>query len=293
MSVKALYICQKFFSMRLSPVHITNFKVDGGAMFGVVPKILWSKKYPADEDNLLNLSLRSLVVDNGENVILIDNGYGDKQSKKFFRHVQLNGGDGLEGGLNKAGYNLEDITDVILTHLHADHCGGGVKKAAEGKGYEMVFPNARYWVSRQQWDWAVSSNPREADSFLEENLLPMMGHGKLHMVEKAGKLFEGIEVRIVNGHTPGQLIPIIDYKGTKLVFAADLIPTVAHIPLLWNMSYDLNQLATIQEKRDILEESLSNNYILFFEHDVRTECCTLKDTPKGIREDRLFKFSDI
>jgi len=262
-------------------------------MFGVVPKILWSKKYPADEDNLLNLSLRSLVVDNGENVILIDNGYGDKQSKKFFRHVQLNGGDGLEGGLNKAGYNLEDITDVILTHLHADHCGGGVKKAAEGKGYEMVFPNARYWVSRQQWDWAVSSNPREADSFLEENLLPMMGHGKLHMVEKAGKLFEGIEVRIVNGHTPGQLIPIIDYKGTKLVFAADLIPTVAHIPLLWNMSYDLNQLATIQEKRDILEESLSNNYILFFEHDVRTECCTLKDTPKGIREDRLFKFSDI
>ncbi|MBN1387174.1 MAG: MBL fold metallo-hydrolase [Bacteroidales bacterium] len=279
--------------MRLSPVHITNFKVDGGAMFGVVPKLLWNKKYPSDENNLINLALRSLLVDNGENVILIDNGYGDKQSEKFFSHVYLNGGDGLEGGLRKAGCGLEDVTDVVLTHLHADHCGGGVKKAEEGKGYEMVFPNAKYWVSRQQWDWAVNPNPREADSFLEENLLPMMGHGKLHMVEKPGKLFEGFDVRIVNGHTPGQLIPVIAYKGTKLVFAADLIPTVAHIPLLWNMSYDLDQLTTIEEKRNILEESLSNNYILFFEHDIHTECCTLKDTPKGIREDRLMKFSDI
>jgi glyoxylase-like metal-dependent hydrolase (beta-lactamase superfamily II) len=279
--------------MKLSPVHITNFKVDGGAMFGVVPKVLWKKKYPSDEENLINLALRSLVVDNGENVILIDNGYGDKQSKKFFSHVHLNGGDGLEGGLRKAGYGLEDITDVVLTHLHADHCGGGVKMTEEGKGYEMVFPNARYWVSRGQWDWAVNPNPREADSFLEENLLPMMGQGKLHMVENAGKLFEGFYVRIVNGHTPGQLIPIIDHKGTKLVFTADLIPTVAHIPLLWNMSYDLDQLTTIQEKRDILEESLSNDYILFFEHDIHTECCTLKDTPKGIRQDRLIRFQDI
>jgi len=279
--------------MKLSPVHITNFKVDGGAMFGVVPKVLWNKKYPSDEDNLINLALRSLVVDNGENVILIDNGYGDKQSKKFFSHVHLNGGDGLEGGLREAGYGLGDVTDVVLTHLHADHCGGGVKKAEEGNGYEMVFPNAKYWVSRRQWDWAVNPNPREADSFLEENLLPMMGQGKLHMVEKPGKLFKGFSVRIVNGHTPGQLIPIIDYKGKKLVFAADLIPTVAHIPLVWNMSYDLDQLTTIQEKKDILEESLSNNYILFFEHDIHTECCTLKDTSKGIRENLLMRFQDI
>lgn len=279
--------------MKLSPVHISNFKVDGGAMFGVVPKVLWNNKYPADEDNMIDLALRSLLVNNGENVILIDNGWGDKQSKRFFRHVNLYGGDGLEGGLRKAGYELGDITDVVLTHLHADHCGGGVKKAADGKGYEMVFPNAKYWVSRQQWDWAINPNPREADSFLEENLLPMMGHGKLHMVEKAGKLFEGVSVRMVNGHTPGQLIPIIDYKKTKLVFAADLIPTVAHIPLLWNMSYDLDQLATIREKREILEESLANKYILFFEHDIHTECCTVKDTTKGIREDRLMRFRDI
>jgi len=262
-------------------------------MFGVVPKVLWNKRYPADEDNLINLALRSLVVDNGENVILIDNGWGDKQGKKFFSHIHLNGGDGLEGGLKKAGYSLDDITDVVLTHLHADHCGGGVRKVAGSKAYEMVFPSAKYWVSRQQWDWAVNPNPREADSFLEENLLPMLGHGKLHMVEKAGKLFEGFEVRIVNGHTPGQLLPVIDYRGTKIVFAADLIPTVAHIPLLWNMSYDLDQLATIKEKRDILEEALTNKYILFFEHDVFTECCTVKDTTRGIREDRLMNFSEI
>ncbi|HCC70365.1 MAG TPA: MBL fold metallo-hydrolase [Bacteroidales bacterium] len=279
--------------MKLSPVHISNFKVDGGSMFGVVPKVLWSKKSPADEDNLINLALRSLVVENGTNIILIDNGWGDKQSRKFFRHVHLNGGDGLEGGLRKAGYSLEDITDVVLTHLHADHCGGGVKKADNGKGYEMVFSNARYWVSRQQWNWAIKSNPREADSFLEENLLPMMEKSKLHMVENEDKLFEDFSVKIVNGHTPGQLIPVIDYKGTKLVYVADLIPTVAHIPLLWNMSYDLDQLTTIEEKREILEESLANNYILFFEHDVFNECCTLKDTPKGIRENRLMRFSDI
>ncbi|MCF8223252.1 MAG: MBL fold metallo-hydrolase [Bacteroidales bacterium] len=279
--------------MKLSAVNISNFKVDGGAMFGVVPKILWNKKYPADKDNLINLSLRSLVVDNGENRILIDNGWGDKQSRKFFRHVHLNGGEGLEGGLAKAGYGLDDITDVVLTHLHADHCGGGVKKSDKGKSYEMVFPNARYWVSRQQWDWAVKPNPREADSFLEENLLPMMGHGKLHMVEKPGKLFEGVSVRFVRGHTPGQMIPVIDYKDTKIVYTADLIPTVAHLPLLWNMSYDLDQLATIEEKKSLLEESLTNDYILFFEHDIYTECCTVKDTIKGIREDRLMKFADI
>ncbi|MDZ7738801.1 MAG: MBL fold metallo-hydrolase [Bacteroidales bacterium] len=279
--------------MKLSAVHISNFKVDGGAMFGVVPKALWNKKYPADENNLINLALRSLVVDNGENVILIDNGWGDKQSSRFFRHVHLNGGDGLEGGLKKAGYSLADITDVVLTHLHADHCGGGVKKSENGKGYEMVFPNAKYWVSRQQWDWAIKPNIREADSFLEENLLPMMGHGKLFMVEKPGKLFEGFSVRIVNGHTTGQLVPVIDYKGTKVVYAADLIPTVAHLPLIWNMSYDLDQLATIEEKKQILGEALRNKYVLFFEHDIFNECCTLKDTPKGIREDRLLKFSDI
>lgn len=282
-----------FIIMKIAPIHISNFMVDGGVMFGVVPKLLWSKRYHADENNLINLSLRSLIVDNGEQVILIDNGWGDKQSKKFFKHVYLNGGDGLEGGINKAGYSPEDITDVVLTHLHADHCGGGVKRNHDRTGFELTFPNADYWVSRTQWEWAVNPNIREADAFLEENILPMMDSGHLKFVDQEGELFAGFSVRIVNGHTPGQIIPVIDYKGTKLVYTADLIPTVAHLPLLYNMSYDLDQLATIEEKRSILSEAFHNNYYLFFEHDVRYECCTLKETPKGFREDRLMRLSEI
>lgn len=277
--------------MKVSTVHISNFRIDGGAMFGVVPKSLWSRRYPADENNLINMSLRSLIIDNGKEVILVDNGWGDKQSEKFFRHVYLNGGDGLIAGIEKAGYKAEDITDVVLSHLHADHCGGGVRRSDSGKGFEMVFPEAKYWISRKQWEWAIDPNPREADSFLEENILPMMEHGRVHFVEEEGELFDGFSVRIVNGHTPGQIIPIIKYKDTSLVFMADLIPTMAHLPLIWNMSYDLDQLASIEEKREILEESFRNNYILFFEHDLYNECCTLKETPKGIRQDRVFRLT--
>lgn len=279
--------------MKVIPVHISNFRIDGGAMFGVVPKMLWSRRYQSDDDNLINLSLRSLIVDNGTNVILVDNGWGDKQDEKFFRYVYLNGGDGLEGGIRKAGYQPEDITDVVLTHLHADHCGGGTRWNSDRTAFELTFPNADYWVTRKQWEWAVDPNMREADSFLEENLLPMKDSGHLRFVEEDGELFDGFSVRIVNGHTPGQLIPVIRYGKYTLVYAADLIPTVAHIPLIWNMSYDLDQLATIEEKSRILTEALENNYILFFEHDVNTECCTLKSTPKGVREERLFNFSDI
>jgi glyoxylase-like metal-dependent hydrolase (beta-lactamase superfamily II) len=279
--------------MKVIPVHIANFRIDGGAMFGVVPKLLWDRRYPADENNQINLSLRSLIVDTGNHVILIDNGWGDKQDEKFFRHVHLNGGDGLEDGIRKAGYSIEDITDVFLTHLHADHCGGSTKWNTKRTGYELSFPNAEYWISRSQWEWAVDPNIREADSFLEENLLPIKDSGRLRLVDEEGELFPGFSVRFVNGHTVGQMIPLIDYSGTTLVYTADLIPTIAHLPLIWNMSYDLDQLATIEEKRTLLQESLDNNYILFFEHDVFTECCTLKETPKGIREDQLFNFSDL
>lgn len=279
--------------MRLSIVHISNFMVDGGAMFGVVPKVLWNKKYPANKNNLINLSLRSLIVDNGEQVILIDTGYGHKQNEKFFKHAYINGGDGLVGGIEKAGYRAEEITDVVLTHLHADHCGGTVRRKKDSEGKELTFPNANIWVGRAQWEWAVEPNLREAGAFLEENILPIMDSGRLHLVDEETELFKGFSVRIVNGHTPGQLIPIIDYKDTKLVYTADLIPTVAHIPLIWNMSYDMDQLATIEEKRSILDEAYNNNFILFFQHDLNVECCTLKETPKGIREDRLFRFSEI
>jgi glyoxylase-like metal-dependent hydrolase (beta-lactamase superfamily II) len=279
--------------MKVSPIHISNFMLDGGAMFGVIPKSLWSRKYPSNENNLINMSLRSLLVDNGEHLILIDNGYGDKQDEKFFKHTHLNGGDGLINGIKKAGYKPEDITDVFLTHLHSDHCGGGVRRNESGTGFELTFPNADYWVSRSQWEWAINPNIREASSFLEENLLPMMDSGHLRFVDNDGKLFKGFSVRTVNGHTPGQLIPIIDYKDTRIVFGADLIPTMAHIPLLWNMSYDIDQLATIEEKKSLVKECLDNNYIIFFEHDAYVECCTLKDTPKGVMGDKTLEISDL
>jgi len=279
--------------MRLSTVHISNFMVDGGAMFGVIPKTMWSKKYPSNEDNLINLSLRSLIIDNGEQLILVDTGYGDKQGDKFFKYAYINGGDGLIGGIRKAGYQPEDITDIVLTHLHADHCGGTVRRKEGSKGFELTFPDANIWIGRAQWEWALEPNLREAGAFLEENILPMMDSGRLRLVDEEGELFKGFSVRIVNGHTPGQLIPVIDYKGTKLIYTADLIPTVAHIPLIWNMSYDMDQLATIEEKRSVLDEAYHNNYILFFQHDLNVECCTLKDTPKGLREDKLLTFSEL
>lgn len=278
--------------MKIKSLHISNFRVDGGAMFGVIPKGLWSRRSVADENNMINIALRSLVIEFGDQVILIDNGWGDKQDEKFFRHVHLNGGDGLVDGLAKVGYGTEDITVVLLTHLHADHCGGGVKRSSDRSGYELTFPNADYLVSREQWEWALGGNIREAGSYPEENLLPMLESGRLKFIDE-GELFPGLSLRMVNGHTPGQLIPLIDYKETKIIFVADLIPTVAHIPLLWNMSYDLDQLATIREKESLLKESLDNNYILFFEHDLDIECCTLKETPGGIREERTFALHEI
>jgi glyoxylase-like metal-dependent hydrolase (beta-lactamase superfamily II) len=259
----------------------------------VVPKVLWSRVYPADENNLCNWALRSLLVDTGERIILIDNGYGDKQDPKFFSRVHLNGGDGLEGALNKAGYRFGDITDVLLTHLHADHCGGGVKMNEARPGFELTFPNAIYWVSLAQWELAVNPNIREADAFLEENLFPMMDSGHLRFIDEETELYPGFSIRIVNGHTPGQIIPVVDYNGTTLVFVADLIPSTAHVPLVWNMSYDTNPLITIDEKKKILEESLEKKFILFFQHDLYTECCTLHQTPKGIRADKKFNSSDI
>jgi len=279
--------------MKIIPVHIANFRIDGGAMFGVVPKTLWDRRYPADENNLINLSLRSIIVDNGEKVILVDNGWGDKQDENFFKYVYLNGGDGLEKGINKAGYSMDDITDVVLTHLHADHCGGSTRWNSDRTGYELTFPGADYWVTRTQWEWAANPNMREQDSFLEENLKPIKDSGRLRFIEGEVEIFNGFSVRIVNGHTPGQVLPVIKYGKYTVVYMADLVPTVAHLPLIWNMSYDLDQLATIEEKRSVLEEARDNGHILFFEHDVVNECCTLKDTPKGIREDKLFKFSDL
>ncbi len=278
--------------MELHIVHISNFKIDGGAMFGVVPKALWQKVYPADENNLCNWALRSLLIVTGDRRILIDNGYGDKQDEKFFRYVYLNGGDGLEGGLRKAGFTPEDITDMVLTHLHADHCGGGIRRNAGG-GYEPVFPNATYHISRAHWEWATHPNPREKDAFLPENILPMQESGQLRLWDREGELAPGITLRFFHGHTRGQIIPFIRYHDRTIVFMADLIPSVAHLPLVWNMAYDIEPLVTLEEKAAFLREAYENQYILFFEHDLYHECCTLRKTPKGYRADKIFTLREF
>jgi glyoxylase-like metal-dependent hydrolase (beta-lactamase superfamily II) len=284
--------------MKLFPVNITNFKIDGGAMFGVVPKVLWEKQYPADENNLCNWALRSLLIDNGERVVLIDNGFGNKQSEKFISRFYLNNYAGLEKALAEHGYKPSDITDMVLTHLHYDHCGGGVKYNEDKTAYELTFPNAQYWVGKKQWETAMNPNKREKDSFLEENLVLMMNSGSLNLIEGDTELFPGFSVRVYNGHTLGQLIPFITFKdrGEKdstLVFVADLLPSVAHIPLSWIMSYDVLPMVTLKEKEEFLKEAEEKNYVLFFQHDLYHECCNLTKTPKGIRAKDKFLLREM
>jgi len=277
--------------MKVQLFNIASFKVDGGAMFGVVPKVLWSRVYSADENNLIDIPLRSLIIETGGHVILVDTGWGDKQDEKFFRHVHMHGGEGLIEGLKNRGYKPEDITDVFLTHLHADHCGGGVKRNSSGTGYELTFPLATYHVSRAQWEWAVKNNLREADAFLEENILPIEQSGHLNLVDEEGELFSGFSVLMCFGHTPGLMLPVIKFNDKTLVYTGDLIPSSAHIPLIWNMSYDIESLRTIDEKESLLKKALEENYILVFQHDKDVECCTLEMTPKGIRAKEKFDFS--
>lgn len=279
--------------MNVDIFNIANFRVDGGAMFGVVPKALWSRVYGADENNLIVLTLRSLIVQTEGRIILVDTGWGDKQDDKFFRHTYIHDGEGLLEGLRKRGFEPGDITDVVLTHLHADHCGGGVIRSREWAGFELTFPDAIYHVSRTQWEWAVRNNPREEDAFLEENILPIGDSGHLNLVDEDCELFEGFSVRIYYGHTPGLMIPFIKYKGTTLVYTGDLIPTIAHLPLIWNMSYDIESLRTIDEKSKLLEEALAGNYILVFQHDDSSECCTLRMTEKGIRAGEKGRLVDL
>jgi glyoxylase-like metal-dependent hydrolase (beta-lactamase superfamily II) len=279
--------------MKIQLFNIASFLIDGGAMFGVVPKVLWSRVYNSDENNLIVLTLRSLIIETEGRVILVDTGWGDKQDEKFFRHVHLHGGEGLMEGLMNRGYKPEDITDVFLTHLHADHGGGAVKRSLTGTGYELAFPNAVYHVSRTQWEWAAKNNLREADSFLEENILPIGQSGRLNLVDEECELFPGFSFRMCYGHTPGLMIPVIKYKDKTLVYTGDLFPTVAHIPIIWNMSYDIESLKSIDEKERMLKEALAGNYIFVFQHDEFIECCTLEMTPKGIRAKDKFNFSEI
>ena len=288
--------------MKLHTVTGGYFKLDGGAMYGVVPKSMWNKLNPADENNLCNWALRCLLIEDGNRLILIDNGCGDKQDAKFFSHYYLHG-DTLDISLNKLGFHKEDITDVFLTHLHFDHCGGSIIR--NGDKLVPAFKNAVYHSNEEHWQWATVPNDREKASFLKENILPIKESGQLqflHVPDKGfapnGKLSstpfaENISVRFVNGHTDKMMLPQIHYKGRTIVYMADLLPSVGHIPLPYVMAYDMFPLTTLQEKKSFLQEAVENDYILYFEHDPVNECCTLQTTEKGIRQKDIFSLTDI
>ncbi|HEX7904014.1 MAG TPA: MBL fold metallo-hydrolase [Chitinophagaceae bacterium] len=286
--------------MKLYSINTGYFKLDGGAMFGVVPKSIWHKINPADENNLCAWALRCLLIEDGNRLILVDNGNGDKQDAKFFSHYYLHGDDTLDRSLAKYGFHRDDITDVFLTHLHFDHCGGTIMR--EGDKLLPAFKQAKVWSNKEHWDWAVYPNEREKASFLKENILPIKENGQLHLVEVAdvndGKLGETvftdtISVRFVNGHTHAMMLPQVRYKNKTIVFMADLLPSQGHIPLPYIMGYDMFPLTTLNEKKSFLKEALEGEYILFFEHDPVYECCTLRQTERGIRPDRFFKLEEI
>jgi len=279
--------------MKVYTIDTGYFKLDGGAMFDVVPKVLWSKTKPTDENNLCPWAMRSLLIEDGNRLILIDNGIGDKQDDKFLRHYYLHGDVNLDLSLKKQGFSRDDITDVFLTHLHFDHCGGSVKWNKDRSGFEMNFKNANYWSNKDHWQWATKPNKREKASFLEENIIPIEESGHLKFVEKEGELFDNFSTLFVNGHTEAQMIPHIRYKGKTVVFAADLLPSTGHIPLSYVMGYDTKPLVTLSEKEKFLNEAADNNYIIFLQHDNYNECCTVHKTEKGVRLKESFKLSDI
>ena len=276
--------------MNLHTINTGYFKLDGGAMFGVVPKTIWNKINPADDNNLCNWALRSLLIEDEKRLILIDTGIGDKQDAKFFGHYYLNGDDTLHKSLGALGFSANDITDVFLTHLHFDHVGGAVTLEA-GK-LIPAFPNATYWSNEQHWNWAVNPNDREKASFLKENILPLQESGKLKFVHSPS-FNPAISIRFVHGHTESMMLPQISFKNRTVVFMADLLPSTGHIPLPWVMAYDMFPLTTMEEKKTFLAEAVENNYILFFEHDPLNECCDLQLTEKGIRVKNTFKLKDI
>jgi glyoxylase-like metal-dependent hydrolase (beta-lactamase superfamily II) len=303
---------KKEFKMKLYSINAGYFKLDGGAMFGVVPKSIWDKLNPADENNMCSWALRCLLIEDEGKLILIDNGMGNKQDAKFFGHYYLHGDDTLEKSLAKHGFSKDDITDVFLTHLHFDHCGGSIEK--ESDKLVPAFKNATYWSNAAHWAWATEPNAREKASFLKENILPIEESGRLKFIEVRSEesvvsderkpvitklqtyqssLTNNLQVMIANGHTDAMMLPKINYYGKTLVFMADLLPSTAHIPLPYVMGYDMFPLTTLNEKSAFLTEAVENNYILFFEHDPVNECCTLQMTEKGIRVKEVFKLSEV
>lgn len=279
--------------MKLYTIDTGFFKLDGGAMFGVVPKSIWQKLNPPDENNLCTWAMRCLLIQDGVSLILIDNGIGDKQDDKFLSHYHLHGDDTLDKSLAKHGFSKDDITDVFLTHLHFDHCGGSIIR--ENDKLVPAFKNATFWSNKTHWYWAIKPNDREKASFLEENILPLRDSGKLKFIDSQEGIHftDNITIRFAYGHTEGMMLPQIKYKGRTIIYMADLMPSTAHIPLAYVMAYDMFPIQTLTEKQLLLEEAVANDYVLYFEHDPIHECCTLQQTDKGIRVKDTFKLTDL
>ncbi len=297
--VTLLLICDSFLQyMQLFPIEAGNFKLDGGAMFGVVPKTLWSRTNPADANNMIDMATRCLLIENGDRLTLIDTGMGDKQSEKFFGYYYQWGDYNLDNSLKKHGFHRDDVTDVFMTHLHFDHCGGSIQWNKNRTGYEPAFKNARFWSNEDHWKWATEPNRREQASFLKENILPMQESGQLKFIEKSSSEFSEAKemdfgILFVDGHTDKQMIPHINHKGKTLVFMADLLPTAGHLPIPFVMGYDTRPLLTLPEKEKFLNEAASKNYYLFLEHDAHNPIITVKNTEKGVRLNETFSLNEF
>jgi glyoxylase-like metal-dependent hydrolase (beta-lactamase superfamily II) len=279
--------------MNLHTIDTGFFKLDGGAMFGVVPKVIWNKSNPADENNLCTWAMRCLLIEDDGKLILIDTGIGNKQDEKFFSHYYLHGNASLDSSLAKLGFHRNDITDVFLTHLHFDHVGGAVIR--DGGNLVPAFKNAVYWSNANHWDWAINPNDREKASFLKENIVPIQQSGQLQFIptEDGVKFSNNIHIRLVNGHTEAMMLPLINYKDKNILYMADLMPSIGHIPIPYVMAYDMFPLKTLTEKKLFFKEAAEKNYVLYLEHDPVNECCTLQQTEKGIRLKETFKLNEI
>ncbi len=279
--------------MKLHTIDTGLFKLDGGAMFGVVPKTIWNKLNPADDNNMISMAMRCLLIEDGNQLILIDNGIGNKQDDKFFSHYYLHGDATLEKSLNKLGFSPNDITDMLLTHLHFDHCGGSINWNNDKTGFETAFKNANYWVGEDQWHEALKPNAREKASFLKDNILPIEQSGQLNFINEATIINPNISFKYTYGHTNGMIHPIIKYKGYSIMYMADLVPTQAHLPIPYVMGYDVKPLNAMTEKEAVLKEAVDNSYILFFEHDPTIEACTVMQTEKGVRKQNNVLITDL
>lgn len=285
-------------SMKLYPIEAGNFKLDGGAMFGVVPKTLWNRTNPADENNLIDIAARCLLIEDGNRLILIDTGMGNKQSEKFFSYYSLWGNHSLDKSLANYGFHRDDVTDVFMTHLHFDHCGGSVNWNADKTGYEVAFKNAKFWTNENHWEWATKPNAREKASFLHENLIPMQESGQLHFIERPESDFGvskelGFGIFYADGHTEKQMIPHIQYQDKTIVFCGDLLATAGHLPIPFVMGYDTRPLLTLGEKTKFLNAAAANNYYLMLEHDAHNQIITVENTEKGVRLKEIFKCEDL